>query len=180
MGKTHWVLRQIERYTRVAIWDPKMEYAAHYKTRELDQFLYMLGTEPRGELVAAFCPRRISPRVFELFCRGVMAWGHCLAVVDELATVSTPAKAPPGWGELLREGRHHAVHVIGISQRAAESDKTIMGNLTELVVFRAKRHADRIAAARELDIDVELLAELKPRQWYIRSDTDQAARFMGA
>lgn len=85
-------------------------------------------------------------------------------VVEELADVTAPGKAPPEWGEIARKHRHHEGAVYALTQRPAESDKTILGNATVLHVGRLNMASDREYCARCLDVpldQVDSLADLE-------------------
>jgi len=105
---------------------------------------------------------------FEVFCRLAWVWirsgpGAHL-VVEELADVTSPGKAPAAWGEIARKHRHYAGLVYALTQRPAESDKTILGNATVLHVGRMNFASDRLYVARCLDVSqdqVDALADLE-------------------
>lgn len=82
-------------------------------------------------------PVRLSIRVpttrehFEAFCRLAWVWGRFrpgVIVVDEIADVTTPGKAPTAWGEICRKVRAFGTEVYVTTQRPQECDKTAQGN----------------------------------------------------
>lgn len=81
-------------------------------------------------------------------------------VAEELADVTSPAKAPEGWGMLIRRCRKYGGDVYGITQRPAESDKTLFGNCMVLHVCGLQRANDRKYVAMELDMPVSDIAAL--------------------
>jgi hypothetical protein len=93
------------------------------------------------------------------------SWGNCTAVAEETADVTTPAKAPVGWGTLVRRGRKRGISIIGVTQRPAESDKTIIGNATKIHCGMLKRPQDRKYMALEMDVPLQVVNELKPLEW---------------
>lgn len=74
----------------------------------------------------------VSREHFDTFCRLAWVWLRSRAgtlVVEELADVTSPGKAPAAWGAIVRKCRHiNRAHVFALTQRPAESDKTIVGN----------------------------------------------------
>jgi hypothetical protein len=74
----------------------------------------------------------VTPKHFQIFCKLAWVWLRAAAgvlVVEELSDVTNPAKAPPAWGAICRKHRHAlGSTVYALTQRPAESDKTILGN----------------------------------------------------
>ena len=66
---------------------------------------------------------------------------------------------------VVRRGRHQSLTVYGITQRPAESDKTIIGNATLTHCCKLKRAPDRAYMAREMGCAPALLDALKPLEW---------------
>ncbi len=108
-----------------------------------------------GNLRVAFRPigdEKQQGEQLDLFCRGLLNFGYAAVVIEELSGVTTPSKAPYGWGEVLRTGRALGLKVYGVSQRPSESDKTIMGNRSELHVCPMERDQDMVYMAKELNV----------------------------
>lgn len=172
-GKSAWVKQQIARAARCIVWDITGEYGrvgfvSLYTASDLIAAL----KRPQGRF--AFVPRDTS--LFDFFCRAAYAWGRCVVVVEELADVTTPGKAPPGWGVILRRGRHRSLTVYGITQRPAESDKTIIGNATLIHCCKLKRAPDRAYMAREMGAPLSALDVLKPLEWLESSELGRVTR----
>lgn len=169
-GKSRWVKRQVERAPRVLVYDTDAEYCELPGFQRIDRardLMRKLARAARGRF--AFVPANPhAPELFDLWARAAFAWGNCAAVAEELADVTAPGKAPPGWGMLVRRGRKRGVRVFAITQRPSESDKTAIGNATRLHVGALARALDRAYMARELDIDELHLAELAPLQFIER------------
>ncbi|MCW8917477.1 MAG: type IV secretory system conjugative DNA transfer family protein [Gammaproteobacteria bacterium] len=158
-GKSAWVKKQIARRARVIVWDPDHEYPGIRCTtpREL---LKAINTRKRGRICFTS-----SPKHFDYWARCAFAWGNCVAVGEELADVTHPGKAPPGWGQLVRRGRKRGITVIGISQRPAEADKTLLGNATLIHCGRLRRENDRRVMAAEMDVSLADVSNLAPLEW---------------
>src|SRR5687767_13929304 len=102
-GKTAVAFQLAAASTRVIVWDPQPDWLRYGYTK----------IESIGELTAALkasatSPARLSvklPRAqFEAFCRVAFAWAKiqpATIIVEELAWVTHPGKAPEGWHELV-------------------------------------------------------------------------------
>jgi len=171
-GKSLWVKKRVARSRRLVVWDPAGEY-------------YRVGCISimcARDLVRALCAKSgrfayVAPTLshFDFFCRAAYSWGHCDVVAEELADVTTPGKAPAGWGMVVRRGRHQALTVYAVTQRPAESDKTAIGNATLIHCCRLKRDADRVYMAREMGVEKKILDALQPLE-FIESDGVNIAR----
>lgn len=161
-GKSAWVKNEISKARRCVVWDVTGEYPRHgfAPVHTASDLIAALG-RPAGRF--AFIPASLAH--FDFFCRAAFAWGRCVVVVEELADVTTPGKAPVGWGMVIRRGRHQSLTVYGITQRPAESDKTIIGNATLTHCCKLKRDVDRAYMAREMGCDKRLLDALQPLDW---------------
>ena len=166
-GKSAWVKQQVRRATRLIVWDVDDEYTAERceRIRDLRELAERLKTRKTGRF--AYVPH--DPKDFGAWARLAFAWGECAVVAEELADVTSPAKAPPGWGELVRRGRKRGVILYAVTQRPSESDKTALGNASEIHVGRLARAADRRYMAAELDIAPEEIAALNNLE-YIHKD----------
>lgn len=180
-GKTAWVRRQVEKLGRVIVWDIEAQWC------ELRGFRKVTTRAELFEAVQYAKPARIAyvaagadlREEFNFWCACVMLWGRyrggCVAVAEELADVSTPAKAPQEWGILLRRGLKRGISIYAISQRWAEADKTAIGNASEFVVFRAAGD-DVQYIARKSRVPLEQVEALKPLEFIRASVTGETER----
>ncbi len=161
-GKSAWTKRQVRRAPRLVVWDIDDEYSAERCQRitSIPQLARALRTHKRGRFAYVG-----KPSDFEAFCKAAFAWGECAVVAEELADVTSPGKAPDGWGELVRRGRKRGISIFAVTQRPSESDKTIVGNASVIHVGRLNRAADRAYMAREMDIPQSEIDALKPLEW---------------
>lgn len=156
-GKSAWVKRQVEKSRRLLIWDIEDEYGdlpgikSLSSQKELLQMLKTSGLAGPGRF--AFVP--LDPKQFNWWASAAFAWGNCAAVAEELADVTNPGKAPPGWGTLIRRGAKRGIEIIGITQRPSEADKTLLGNANIKHCCRLERAGDRSYMAKELDCPIE-------------------------
>lgn len=165
-GKSSHVKRAIDKAPRVAVFDPDDEYGdqpGFVRVTSARQFLDYLYRNPAGRLKIAFVSEGAG--AFDFWCNAVFAWGHCVAVAEEIADVTTPAKAPPAWGRLLRRGRKRDIKVMAVTQRPAEADKTALSQAAIIRTGLLGRDADRVSVAREMNINPDELAGLVQLDW---------------
>jgi len=159
-GKSAWVKQRIAKARRVLVWDVDDEYEGFERITAPVALVDALRSASAGRF--AF----VAPvKAFDLWTRAAFAWGNCTVVAEELAGVTTPGKAPPGWHQLVSRGRKRGIEVIGVTQRPSESDKTIMGNATLIHCCMLSRRQDRAYMSQELDAPELLLSKLEPLQW---------------
>lgn len=168
-GKSAWVKQQVARAPRLVVWDPDDEYEAAGCERitspsELVEALAAAGRRGPGR----FAFVATAARHFDFWARCAFAWGQCVAVAEETADVTTPGKAPDGWGQLVRRGRKHGIDIYGVTQRPAESDKTIVGNASCIHAGQLVRVRDRAYIAAEMGVEKRELDALQPLQWVER------------
>lgn len=183
-GKTYQVKKRIRRSSRVLVWSIKERvdrYADTWsdaiKVSGLQNLIDILKSSGKGRARIVYMPRSASE--FGQWAKLAHAWGMlapCDVVAEELADVTSPSKAPAGWGELCRQGLGWGINIYAITQRPAESDKTIMGNATYFHTHGLMRANDRKYMAQEMDITVEQIAALKKYEWLERWGTGQLKR----
>lgn len=166
-GKTYWVREQIKGAKRLMVWDCEAQYediCTHICTN-LNELMQLIKKNPR---VCKISYQATNLKDFEGFCR--IAFLFCdfglshlekdgepmrtYIVAEEISDVTTPSKAPNGWGILLRRGLKRNAYIIGITQRPSESDKTIIGNCSQMHVCGMSRFNDMSYMAAELNLPV--------------------------
>lgn len=162
-GKTASVLQQVRNDNRVLVWDPQGDWLSHGfdQVTECAELVRRLNGHKGG---ARICYKRpANGAEFERFSRLAFLWGMlepCTVVAEELAWVTSPGKAPPGWHELVTGGLKYGINIAAITQRPSESDKTVMGNPTSIRCFAMRRAKDRKYMAEEMDVDVAQIRAL--------------------
>lgn len=140
-GKTAWVRKATAKARRVFAWDPEDQWAELRGWRKVTnrRDLLALARKP-GAMKLAYVAGGDLGAEFEYFCSAAYASTRYTEATDviaeELADVSSPAKAPASWGILLRRGLKRGGSIYAISQRWQEADKTALGNATRFVFFR--------------------------------------------
>ena len=170
-GKTAWVKQQLSRHRRVLVWDIEGEYAREPGFIAIHSRAALVAKlrACKGPARIAFVPGSTKDFAFWAYC--AFAWGRlapCAVVAEETADVTTPGKAPDGWGQLIRRGRKWGIVTYAVTQRPAESDKTAIGNAALVHCGRLSRAKDRAYMAAELDIDPSHMAALGPLEWLER------------
>lgn len=155
-GKSAWIksgLRSVKP-SRLLIWDPMEEYAEHGDVFS-SQAELIEAVRHASEFQAIYRPGdQLSTfgAKFDRLCRLAWALGNLTFVVDELADVTTPTRAPDAWGAITRRGRHRGIRCIAASQRPASVDKSLFSNLTFVHVGRLTYGADQEVMAAVLSL----------------------------
>lgn len=175
-GKTAWTMQQVGSARRLLVWDALGEWsqrglvAAVPSLRQLGERV-VADVGKRGAFALGYTGQVTKPG-FETFCQLAWVWlraGHgSVLVVEELADVTTPGRAPPSWGEICRKGRHVGASVYAITQRPAESDKTILANAAAVHCGRMAYPRDRAYMADVLDVPQSDITALAPLEWIER------------
>jgi hypothetical protein len=190
-GKSAWVIQNCHRSSRLLVWDSDQEWSKRGLVEpvySIDALKDRLVADIRrsGRLRLGYAgPIRLvlqpttpggKPRdipLFPVFCRLAWAWirsapGKTL-VVEELADVTHPGKAPADWGEIVRKSRKHGADVYGLAQRPAEIDKTIVSNAAEIHSGFLGFPDDRAYIAKCLGVDVREIEKLQPLDYLHRN-----------
>lgn len=175
-GKTSWCAQELAGARRLLVWDSAQdgEWGRRFNCKRVESIAYL------AEAVKPYAPnRRIgfcappTPENFAAFCRLafiLIQVAPSAVVVEELADVTSPGKAPLWWGELLRKGLRYGPKIYACTQRPAESDKTIIGNASRVHCHMMQRAGDALYMAREMRVAVGLVDALKPFQWIERDN----------
>ena len=178
-GKSAWVKQQIERKKpkRLAVWDLMKEYKSIHSTENLGEFVR--GLKAKTFAMAFFPSRDETAREaqFDLWCKAMLAAGNLVAVVEELAFVTKPNKAPPAWREMTLLGRHeeHRLTIYGTSQRPASIDKDFLANADLVHCGRLAYEPDANKAAMVLGVPAAELLRLPDLDYIERRAGDVEA-----
>ena len=178
-GKTTWALREAGGGD-LLVWDSKLEWyrkAGLRAVRTLDELHALIIEDLKSPGARQFRVAYVgqhSRAHFEIFCRLAWVWlrakkGRTL-VVEELSDVTHPGKAPDAWGEILRKSRDQKARVFALTQRPAESDKTVAGNAAIIHAGFQTFPRDRKTMSEYLDVPVSQVLALKQFEW-IERDT---------
>lgn len=185
MGKGVWLkdrlkrLKKARQLDRLLIWDTNDEYDAH-ATRA--PTLAAMFKATRGDRFAVrYVPRSRTDKAlraeFEAWC--TLAYSCPVGssiVVEELADVTAPSYAPPGWRKLNTRGRHHRGFTLYFcSQTPALIDKSSLGNATHMHVGFLGEPAHRKAAAAHMGCTAEDINELVQFEWmeYVKATKER-------
>lgn len=163
-GKSAWIKQGLAtaRPARLLVWDPQGEYA-EFGTVYADRvkLLDAVAKAPGFKVIYQPGDRASEyPARFDWFCRLAYALGDLALVVEELADVTEPSRAPDGWSVVTRKGRHKKLRVLAASQRPASVDKDFFGNCTLIHCGRLNYEADLRTMANVLRVKPEELAAL--------------------
>lgn len=163
-GKSSFLKQYARGFPRVIVWDVNDEYGAALGAVPAYTPSTFVEKVFSGAPVVVYVPK--SDSHFQFFCRAVWSQRDCLVLVDELADVTTVAKAQQWWGLIIRRGRHRGIKVAAGAQRPAEVDKTLIANATRLVSFHLGYERDRQLIGELIVVDPRALAALRPLHFY--------------
>lgn len=181
-AKTEWVVREVAPAPRLLLWDYKGEWR-RYRCRRVATFAELAQCVRPGapaERIAFNTVGMSDRRLFEVWCRFAFVWLRAdmgTLVIEETSSVTTPSKAPPAYGDILRMGLGFGCDIYAITQRPQESDKTAYGNATVLHVHQLATRGDRAYVVKNfMDVDPVELEQLQPGQWIERHNTGDMRR----
>jgi hypothetical protein len=171
-GKSVYTERRTRSDKRVFAWDPEDQWSAMRGFQRVTsrKELMQLANKP-GRMKVAYVASANLQDEFGFFAQCAFHWGRFhgggVVIAEELADVTTTAKAPGPWGILIRRGLKRGITLYCISQRWAEADKTAFGNASEFVCFMSASADDVTYLTRKTRIPGDQLDGLKPLE-YIR------------
>jgi hypothetical protein len=161
---------------RLVVWDYKREHNALPAVASMRELLQHLARPTFRVRVLPPMDRAACAAWFDVTCRGVYAAGDATLIVEELAFVTTPQRAPDSWRLLSLTGRDYQVHgrrsslrLVWTSQRPASVDKDALGNATSVWCGRCVAVADVRTMAAVMQVPDAELRALRDLQ-YIRRD----------
>ena len=171
-GKTTWTAQRVKHDRRLLVWDSADEWGFKFRCQRVTDIGQLAQAVKPGAVdrrIAFVAP--VTPLNFAYFCR--LAWVYVRArpgtlIVEELADVTSPGKAPVYWGEIVRKGLRYGPSIYALTQRPSESDKTVIGNASILHVHQMARLDDSKYMARELRVADDLVEHLLPFHWIER------------
>lgn len=168
-GKSAYMQEALKEYKSVLVWDVKGEYAEvdFNATRRAALVHYAKQAVP---IKISFTAGQLS--AFDFFCKVAQSWAklqcglgnRCAIVIEETSDVTSPAKAPENYGILLRRYLGYGVDIYAITQRPAESDKTSIGNASQIHICRLTLPDDRKTMARATGVPMEVIESLRADQ----------------
>jgi hypothetical protein len=154
--------------SRLAIWDYKREYGYDLADTVTESITEAVRAMQAGRFRVVFRPSfsdKVRARQFDLFCKAVWHAKNTFCIVEELAMVTTPQRAPEGWKQLTCTGRSEGITIVGLSQRPAQVDKDFFDNCTELHCGFLAGKRSRQVMAEELGIEEADIMGLGPLEY---------------
>jgi hypothetical protein len=175
-GKTYWVKQQIKPVDRLLSWDIEQQYEDRCRVvRDIPTLASLVKKNDRNLRISYQPARQDRQQEFLEFC--LVAFAFCSAglthrnddltpvktyiVVEELASVTSVAKAPTEWGDLVRMGLKRNMYLYTITQRPTEIDKTTVGNCSQVHCGRVSTFDDAKRMSKMLSLPVEWIFDLK-------------------
>lgn len=143
-----------ERPARLLIWDPRDEYSKHASAyRSLPALVAAFTKAGAGPIRARFVPGGAVKldEAFGVVCRLAFVVGNLTFLAEELSDTTTASHAPAAWRQVITQGRHKGLRIIGAAQRPALIDKTFLGNCTHVRCFTLRYADDRRTMSKALD-----------------------------
>jgi len=159
-GKTFLTAQRVAKEKNLLVWDTMGEFAKKFRCKRITTAAQIKAIATRGMRGRYAFDVTVTRDNFDLFCRCAWLWIRVMAhrgervalVVEELADVTPPGKAPAAWGDIVRKSMRFNPHIYALTQRPAESDKTIVGNCTVIRCHSMKRAMDRKSMAQDMDL----------------------------
>jgi hypothetical protein len=170
-GKRLFIKAELRRLKprRLIVWDTLGEYGEFGQpVAQVAGLLKMAGCREFRAVFAASGNPDMARKQFDLICRVAYAAGDCVLVAEELAFVTSPSYAPPGWAECTLKGRHKGLTIYGASQRPASIDKHFFGNATAIRTGRLNFARDVKTLADVLQVPAAQVQSLQPLDWVSR------------
>lgn len=173
-GKSAWIKQGLKGApaARQLIWDPQGEYGEFGevftdRVKLVDacsrrNARFSLVYRP-GDQVSTYALK------FDWLCQLAYLLGDLRLVVEELADVTEPSRAPDSWSVVTRKGRHKKLRVIAASQRPANVDKDFFGNCTLVHCGRLNHAADAKVMAGVLNVPHDQIMNLAPLEFIERN-----------
>jgi len=162
-AKTAWTLDRVATVERLLVWDPEGEFACKPDIRLVGYKELVRVARSSGPGRFAFIPPKGSAD-FDFWARNAWCYaqsqGEKTIVADETSDVTHSGKASGAWGQIIRRGRKHGANVIGITQRPAESDKTILGNASLIHICSLWEANDREYMSRRCGVPLDMIEGL--------------------
>src|SRR5688572_1381053 len=130
-GKSSLVMLETRDALPLLVWDVEGQWSAMRQVEECS--LPDLVTRTRAGVFGRWSIT-LAPTAenFSDFCTVAFCWARLVpaatVVVEELADVTQPGKAPSAWGMLVRRGLKYGCSIWAITNAPAESDKTVIRN----------------------------------------------------
>lgn len=183
-GKSAFLRKTIDfKQHRIIAWDPDEDFRLP-RVRSLSVFAKLCKKQGFGKIRVAVT---VDPTVenFEKFAQLAFAICHAQAPItilaDEIADVTSPAKASLHWGQLSRKVRKYGGILYACTQRPEECDKTIFNQAHIKWVGALGSTAAYKKMAQEMDIPLMQLKDLnnipqKQVEYWIREGTAPAKK----
>lgn len=179
-GKSSYLRKQktFREAKRLLAWDPDADHKlTHYrKVSDLYRHCQKAGFGP----IRAGLEMRPSMSDFGKLCGMAFAMTHAKAplvlLVEELAGVTTPAKAAPEWHECATRGRKYGLIIVATSQRPQEIDKTILGQADTIWCGRLKTEKDARYMSGIMGVTAIDLMNLQPLEYFLKTGCEPAVR----
>jgi hypothetical protein len=185
-GKTTFAIRYLLNARDVSlrmIWDPAGEYAQRLRLPPQRTVLELdLGIRRGWCLWGTDLWPGDADAAFEAFCDAAWEYaGHMprrtIVLVDEVWKYCTPMRIPHALAVLVQEGRKRRVETVFLTQRPNRLNESILGEVTECVVFPLTGERGLMRVVQTCDVPEDEVERLRPGEFV--SVSDRGARLQG-
>jgi hypothetical protein len=154
----------------VIAWDPDAQWCELKGFKKITSIIQLREIVKAGKVGKyAFVSNRDLKADFEKVCACVFHYayffGESLFIAEELADVTSSAKAGPEWGKVVRRGLKRGLSIVAISQRWQEADKTALDNASEAFLFSPATAKGAKYLHEMLGVPVTVITELQRFQY---------------
>ena len=179
-GKTAFILQYIKRTAppRLAVWDFKHDPSLVKLGKPFtDLKAFILAMRSPGFQIR-YLPDHTKDmqKQFDVFCKACWTASRLTMFVDELPEVTKAGRAPPTWRRCVNVGRLYTapdgqegwLSIIGVGQRAAETDKSFTSNCDIVHCGRLSHGDDAKDMCKVLGCTAKELMTLPDLHWIER------------
>jgi len=170
-GKGHKVKQLTKTETRLLVFDIAEDWGEKEKVQVVsDDIMQVMQLIKRDKFRVAFRPSVEDERgQFDKLNRLVMAMGAMCYMVDELSELVDSRFQLPSWKLLCKRGRHRGIKLRAVTDRPAETDKSIVSHATEIYAGQLVEPSDlaplRARMGKEMAAKIPLLPLRKLLHW---------------
>lgn len=157
-GKSNWTRKFLRGVNRLMVYDPLGETDAAYL--DDDNLFTFLDTPSKTFRIGT-----TSPDSLDILGHGAYVMGNCWLAIEEAATVFNRGENLPDWArDAVFLGRHRALSLIIVAQRAATVPIAFRSQISRVVAFAQHEKDDLKYLAGIIGDDADRLPELPPHR----------------
>ena len=155
-GKGHKAKQLTAKETRLLVFDIASDWDSQKNNVDIikdDVSAVMVAIKKKSFRIAYRPHIRDEKGQWELLNELVMAMGSMCYLTDELSELATSKRQVESWKILCKRGRHSGIKLRAITDRPAETDKSIISHATEIYVGQLVEPSDLAPLRARMGID---------------------------